>query len=510
MTALAPPLRLRFVTRVIEPYRPIPCGQETIMNRALSLSFPALVAVPLLVTMPLPTVAATIVVGTEADIDAVDGVCSLREAILAANADLAHGDCPSGNGADRIEFDLSLPAVITLTEPLPAITAPLAIRGPGGSQLAIDGDTLHRPLTIDSPTDDGWVLVEGLSLTHGRTPAGDDFGGAAAVSAGEFVMFRRVRFIGNRAENGGGGLSVWSGTASPTTVFVVECLFTANAAEGPAGGGGFFATGEATELTIFRSVLLSNAAEHENGPGAGGRATNVVLGLESTTISGNTANSGGGGLSLFSSTGSTAMVTIRNSTITDNSASADGLGAGGGGLGILSAVGTSVSLFLANTVVAGNHDSSVVSGPEIACPGTVELVSAHASFVASNAACESMFPAGTPNVDGAFVGTAAAPLDALLGPLSDHGGPTFVHRPLPTSPLIDQGSCISATADQRGYGNAADRDRPVDVAHIPNAPGGDACDIGAFEVQGDPGSDWLLFGDGFEVGHPLLWHDEVP
>ncbi len=53
--------------------------------------------------------AASITVNSNADTQADDGVCTLREAIVAANTDTASGatagECAAGSGADAITFD---------------------------------------------------------------------------------------------------------------------------------------------------------------------------------------------------------------------------------------------------------------------------------------------------------------------------------------------------------------------------------------------------------------------
>ena len=68
--------------------------------------------------------------------------------------------------------------------------------------------------------------------------------------------------------------------------------------------------------------------------------------------------------------------------------------------------------------------------------------------------------------------------DPMLGPLQDNGGPTFTHALLPGSPAIDKGANLGGyLTDQRGF------PRTLDGVCIPNAPGGDGTDIGAFESQ---------------------------
>jgi hypothetical protein len=73
-------------------------------------------------------------------------------------------------------------------------------------------------------------------------------------------------------------------------------------------------------------------------------------------------------------------------------------------------------------------------------------------------------------VSGNLVGSADNPIDPLLGPLADNGGPTLTHALLPGSPAIDAGNNAYATDwDQRGPG-------------YPRIVNG-IIDIGAFEVQ---------------------------
>src|SRR5712691_2959936 len=84
-------------------------------------------------------------------------------------------------------------------------------------------------------------------------------------------------------------------------------------------------------------------------------------------------------------------------------------------------------------------------------------------------------------VGGGLNGTAdQINTDPKLGPLQANGGPTFTHAPACYSPAIDHGKNISASAtDQRGVGFP----RTFDGLTVPNAPGGDGTDIGAFKLQ---------------------------
>jgi hypothetical protein len=53
-------------------------------------------------------------------------------------------------------------------------------------------------------------------------------------------------------------------------------------------------------------------------------------------------------------------------------------------------------------------------------------------------------------VNGDLVGTVAAPIDALLGPLTNNGGATYTMALLPSSPAIDAGDDALTGTDQRG------------------------------------------------------------
>lgn len=455
--------------------------------------------------------ATTIVVTTDADADAADGGCSLREAILAANDDRAHNECPAGDGPDRIEFSLTLPEIIVLTDHLPTITGTLAIRGPGATLLTVDGDTTFRPLDLDSPGDDAWLLVEDLAFTHGRTPAGETTGGGAHIGAGDTATFRRVRFVGNRAENGGGGLAVDSHSAAQSNTTLVDCLVAENVAEGPAGGGGLFTGGTGNVVRIVGTTFFANEAAHPNGPGGGLRTTRAVVNLLDSTLTANLAGGPGGGLYVSTDPIGGSTLVIRNTTIVDNQAGTQSSSGHGGGLSARPGPDFPLDLLIQNTVVAENLDPTGVA-PDLDCgPNLTTLWASGSDFVGSDAGCEALFPPGEPNAAGDFVGTPTAPLLPLLEILAYHGGPTPTHRPSvsPLSPLIDQGACADAVADQRGHGDPVAHRRPVDAPGAPGITGGDDCDIGAFERLGQAGAAPEIFADGFELGHTLLWTREV-
>ena len=78
-------------------------------------------------------------------------------------------------------------------------------------------------------------------------------------------------------------------------------------------------------------------------------------------------------------------------------------------------------------------------------------------------------------------GTIASPLNPKLDPKGsrNNGGPTQTVSLMTGSLAIDKGTSVgltgTLTADQRGFA------RTVNNSSIPNPPGGDGTDIGAFE-----------------------------
>jgi hypothetical protein len=205
--------------------------------------------------------------------------------------------------------------------------------------------------------------------------------------------------------------------------------------------------GQGTHLTLIALTLTHGNAG--NGPGGGISNSGGTVTLTNSTVSGNSATAGleGGGIVNFNG----GTVTLTNSTVSDNSALF-----GGGGI---FNVGGAVTL--RNTILAGNSAST---GPD--CVGT--LTSGGYNLLGNDSGC--VFTPAT----GDQVGTAASPIDPTLGPLQDNGGPTYTQALLAGSPAIDvvsQAHLAGLTTDQRG---------------LPRPNNGETVgDIGAYEVQ-DP------------------------
>ncbi|MFC2077441.1 choice-of-anchor Q domain-containing protein [Candidatus Bipolaricaulota bacterium] len=146
-------------------------------------------------------------------------------------------------------------------------------------------------------------------------------------------------------------------------------------------------------------------------------------------------------------------------TITDNTADTDGDGIGdGGGVCLRDSLLLSV-----NSIVAGNRDGSSGTGhPD--CSGRC-ILDGYNLIGDGTGMTGTSFPSDK-------IGSTASPVDPLLGPLADNGGPTLTHALLVGSSALDaipQPFNGAPSTDQRGL------TRPW--------PTGGLCDIGAVEMQ---------------------------
>ncbi|MFN2638209.1 MAG: choice-of-anchor Q domain-containing protein, partial [Gemmatimonadaceae bacterium] len=343
----------------------------------------------------------------------------------------AGGTCPgadctlrqaiaSAASGDTIIFSLPANSAITLTSAELTISKNLTINGPGANLLTVQrsaagGTPNFRIFNIAGSST---VTISGLTIANGNA-----FG------------------------NSGGGIY----NISTGTLTVTGCAISGNFAN---GGGGIFNNGGT--LTITNSTISGNSAS--NGSGGGILNLQGALTITNSTISGNSAGSdfGGGIFNNF-----TGKVTLTSSTIFGNSAAS-----GGGGVCFAFQPGFFGSVMAKNTIIALNTSSV---DPDVSGP----LTSLGFNLVGNEG--DTMI---TPTT-GDQIGTKNSPINPLLGPLQDNGGPTFTHALLSGSPAIEKGNSSGSNTDQRGFA------RPVDTPFIANASSGDGADIGAYEVQAD-------------------------
>jgi len=200
-------------------------------------------------------------------------------------------------------------------------------------------------------------------------------------------------------------------------------------------------------VTLTNSTASGNTSKNFGGGiYSGGGVT-----LTNSTVSGNTARGDGGGI--FSGGG-----TIRNSTITNNTADSSNSSLRNGG-GIFNSGG---SVTIQNSIIAGNFDTPNNAGGGSINPDVSGVFVDSGSNLIGDSTGSSNFTVST------LVGTAASRLNPQLAPLGNYGGTTQTHALLPNSPALNAGNNAGVAAtDQRG---------------APRIFGG-VVDIGAFESQ---------------------------
>ena len=356
--------------------------------------------------------ATTITVNSLSDAsNASDGLCTLREAITAANNNAASGavagECAAGSSSGSDVIDLTnVNGTINLTGALPNISSSMTITGPGSSQLTVRRNTGgdYRIFTITNVS----VTIAGLTATNGKTADGatGSSGGAGgdggAILNGGTLTLSDIVLSGNRTGNGGTGTSFAGGAAgsggaiaNTSSLTMMNSLVTGNnIGSGGTGSGGTGVTGNGAGVFSSGSVTISNSSitSNQGGNGSSGASgggvycsffsgnssfTNVTI---SNNFSGNSSTAGsgggiGGGIDLENSN---AITTITNSTISGNQTGA-GNGYGGGvyGYGAITITGTTISnnvgigggiLFqsgvfkLVNTTISGNVGGGIESG----------------------------------------------------------------------------------------------------------------------------------------------------
>ncbi|MBN2292730.1 MAG: cadherin-like domain-containing protein, partial [Pirellulales bacterium] len=319
--------------------------------------------------------------------------------------------------------------------------------------------------TIDDTSDNAYTVVycggnieaaiDGLSIVDGNADQDYDSNhyersyGGGIYNRGTLTV-RNSTLSDNSACDGGGIVN--DGSSGTATLTITNSMLTGNS--GNRYGGGIY--NKSGSLTLTNCTLSDNSASYGGGISNG----SDMLTLLNCTLSGNSVSNDGGGI-YHSNLGRT---TLTNCTLSGNSAGNDG-----GGICVYSAT----TFTLNNTIVAGNSASS---GPDIYFHyGT--LTGSH--NLIGNGTGQSLLN----GVDGNIVGTKTNPIDPMLGPLQDNGGPTLTHAPLPGSPLIDAGSDLVAVdswdnplvADQRNFfsrifgtvdiGAVEDQPSGVPVAH---------------------------------------------
>ncbi len=398
---------------------------------------------------------ATIEVTTAADVVAVDGVCSLREAVQAANSQSSVNECRITPQPYHV-INLAAPGPYDLTITDPVERAQLKIT----SAIVINGN--------------GQTLRNRAEQGRGRL--------FSVPTGGDLTVNNLTIRDGNNAANGG-AIQIFGGTVS-----LYNCVVTDNAAPGGSGG----AILNAGTLNIYGSTLTNNTAEDQNaisGEGGGGAIYNAgVLNIANTTIAGNRSWNDGAGI--YNNNG---VVRLTHVTITGNTADSnnDGIGQGGG---VITLRGT---VHIKNSLVAGNFDTMGGVGPEATTPDITRKADTARSLYLGTIRSEGYNLIGTVgayNFDTNTIGDiygdpsgatavryGATELTVVVDPLFEAGASIYSLQP--ASPAIDRipsESCRFISASNNPLftdTTPAHGDQRGDLR-----PRGLRCDIGAHEA----------------------------
>jgi CSLREA domain-containing protein len=493
------------------------------------------------------TPAAIITVNSLSDVaNGSDGLCTLREAITAANNNAASGgvsgECAAGSGSGSDAITFSVTGTINLTGVLPDLSSDMTITGPGSSQLTVKRNTsdFYRIFNLVS----GVVSMSGLTVTNGnpsgsangggiqnlatlgltdvavtsnQSGTGSGFGGGGVYNQGALTM-TNSSVTGNSTPNGSAQIS-GGGITNVGTLTVTNCAVnnnqTGNSSSSNGGyGAGIFNTGAMTlTATTISNNLTGTSATNLGGLGGGiynDSAGSVSL-LNCTIADNNTGNGPGQkgyGGGIYTAT----AMTITGSTISGNTGNMSGVPLGG--------ISNGATLTLVNSTISGNHGNGVTNantgaGSRITnC--TITLNEGSGVGGSFNATARNSIIAGNTGDDvvgtwvsnghnlignkatstgfvngsnGDQVGTSGAPIDAHLGPLADNGGPPKTHALLSNSTALDAGdNCVTDAAHcgDANISQLANDQRGAGFSRIvdgPDADTTDTVDIGAFEAQ---------------------------
>jgi CSLREA domain-containing protein len=359
------------------------------------------IGILLLLGVCAPCIATTITVNTEADQFGSDTAhCSLREAIQAANTNLAFGGCAAGSGTDIVNlhagtFTLSRSGRdedANATGDLD-IASSVVILGESAETTIIDANAIDR-------------------VFHIR--------GGSAVSFIDATI-RNGDAMGTDADSQAGGGGIWGQTDASLSLLSVH--MTGNRAF---NGGGVLASNGTSAVTIGSSTFSHNRAESIGG----GLYSVRKFRLTNSTISANLAACAASAIYLGSFANDSLF---ESSTIVEN----QGFDCGGTVYPAIYAGQQDTVPHAHDTIIARNLAGSAESNCN-------RLQSDDYNLLGDVEDCE---------LGGTMTHTLTG-FDPKVAPLFDYGGTTPTHALLPGSPAIGAGGDCPGS-DQRGVTRAA-------------------------------------------------------
>lgn len=392
-------------------------------------------------------------------------------------------------GADTIVFAVS--GTIALTSSLPTITGDALRIDAGRRTIIVDGQDI--PGLSPFRAEKGAIMrLVGFTVMRGHSA--NNFGGCVDARFGATLELDRMTIENCTTESeGGGGVFSLGSTVVVNDSRILNNKMIASGASGAGisanGGGSLLVRGSlidgnrlaksndrgGTGIEIFNvpdaRIENSTISNNINGAfGAGIQSSLSRLRISNSTIYGNRGLNAGGVASMGGFPGMDVTTTIRNSTITNNSADSNG-----GGIVIN---GSNARLTIANSIVAGNSASI---GADI-------FNSVVLDFAGKNIATTGVVNMGT--VIGA---ENLIVTDPQLLPFGNYGGAIPVRPIAQTSPARNFGVLSEALdtqslpllTDGRGSGFARVIDGLVDVGAFESAMPQKAYDLSGKVIFGE-------------------------
>ncbi len=376
----------------------------------------------LLLGLPLQSAEAATFAVTRTDDPIVDGCdpgdCSLREAVGSAN---------TAAGADTIQLPAGLYALDPNQGELTA-TSTMTLIGIDPNRAVVDGGGATRVIRSNFAD----LTLEHLVLQNGSPVGPVGFGGCVAEFGGSLTLQDAV---------------------------IRNCT-------GKPRGGGVFSD---TSLTLLDTTISGNTTIGPSRRGGGFSAWGTLL-MDSSTVSGNDADVGGGAalLNIFDHR-------IVNSTFNGN------------GTGDELALLNDASVFLQSSTLLADANAIQVNGSGSTVAYTHTILAGGCRVGALGGAFESRGynMHAIANLCDQHV-TDQTTADFLLSTLDDHGGPTQTLLPLVGSPALDAGAMLISADPNEIPGGCADRDqRSFERFSDSDGAAGAACEIGAVEFFDD-------------------------
>jgi uncharacterized repeat protein (TIGR01451 family) len=400
----------------------------------------------------------------------VDGVvCTLADAITAANTNAAVGGCSAGAAG---QDTLILSNNITLSNGLPSITSEIIIQG---SSNTVERDpTFTCPDAVNPEFRIFRIAVPGnLTLSnvtvsngcaHGNSTAGQ---GGGIYNSGILTIDSASIITGNMAlgvctdntcstgagEGGGiyndaGTLTIDNGSVIQNIAQGGDALCSPGCSNGPGSGGGIYSAGGSVDVDdglILRNQALygvcAGACVLANGFGGGGIYTDgATLSLDTSILDNNYSDDDGGGLYAQGN----GVVTVTSSSVSNNDSYDDGAGLYNNAGGSITVTGGSTvfandaaedggglynngsgTVTVANSLVSNNNAGLNGGGIYNGGSGTVSVLSSTVSLNTAGLNGGGLYNVtGTTNVTGSSILNNSA-VDGA-GIYNDIGGITTV------------------------------------------------------------------------------------